>query len=111
MSGGFFNYVDSTLKNEIFGYGERFKNVFEDMEISHIIYDIFNVIHAYDWYVSGDTSEEDYLEVKRRFKAKYLKNNKELTKEMIDLAIANAKKELYQTYGILEEVANNDAEQ
>lgn len=37
MSGGRFNYMDSTLKNEIFGWTDRPTNVFEDREISELL--------------------------------------------------------------------------
>ena len=42
MSGGYFNYEDSNLKYEIFGFGNTCTNVFEDKEISQLIYDVFD---------------------------------------------------------------------
>ena len=44
MSGGHFDYIDSRAKNEIFGYGDKWWNVFEDREISELVWDIFNLI-------------------------------------------------------------------
>lgn len=68
MSGGRFNYMDNTLKNEIFGWTDRPTNVFEDREISELVWDVFDLIHSYDWYASGDTCKETYLKDKAEFK-------------------------------------------
>lgn len=102
MSGGRFNYIDSQACSEIFGYRDDdvIPNVFEDIEISELIYDVFSLIHEYDWYVSGDTSEYDYLESKQEFKEKWLKNDKERTQRIIDETIKNTKEELYKTFGV-----------
>ena len=37
MSGGRFDYIDSRAKNEIFGWGYKPTNVFEDREISELV--------------------------------------------------------------------------
>jgi len=100
MSGGYFNYEDSNLKCEIFGFGNTCTNVFEDKEISQLIYDVFDLIHDFDWYRSGDTCEDNWLKKKRAFKKKWLyKNSRETrTKEIIDSSIEELKQELYKTY-------------
>lgn len=72
MSGGRFNYIDSRLKDEIFGWTDEPHDVFEDMEISNLVWDVCDLIHAYDWYASGDTCEETYLQKKQEFKNKWL---------------------------------------
>lgn len=72
MSGGHWNYKDESLKNEIFDYSEKPTNQFEDIEISQLVWDIFELMHEYDWYVSGDTGKEDYDKVKKEFKARWL---------------------------------------
>ena len=36
MSGGRFNYLDSQLKSEIFGWADKPRNVFEDKEVQSI---------------------------------------------------------------------------
>ena len=64
MSGGRFDYIDSRCKSEIFGWDDRFRNVFEDREISELIFDVFDLIHDYDWYASGDTGEGKWLTAK-----------------------------------------------
>lgn len=71
MSGGRFDYQDSRLKDEIFGWTDEPHDVFEDMEISNLVWDVLDLIHDYDWYASGDTCEETYLKQKQAFKEKW----------------------------------------
>lgn len=100
MSGGYFNHKDSNLKYEIFGFGNTCTNIFEDKEISQLIYDVFDLIHDFDWYRSGDTCEETWLKKKKSFKKKWLYKNscEKRTKEIIDNSIKELKEELYKTY-------------
>lgn len=42
MSGGRFDYKDQGLRNEIFGWGDTWCNVFEDREISELVWDVLN---------------------------------------------------------------------
>ena len=107
MSGGRFNYLDSQLKSEIFGWADKPRNVFEDKEISQLIWDVFELIHAYDWYDSGDTSEKNYLEEKKKFKDKWLREDRDRCKQIVDEAIAEAKTELYKTFGLDDTEDNN----
>ena len=104
MSGGRFEYLDSRLKSEIFGYfTDKPSNVFEDREISELVWDVLNLIHTYDYYASGDTSKEKYLEKKAEFKKKWLNNRGVRVRRVIDEAIEEIRKELYETYNISEE--------
>lgn len=100
MSGGRFDYMDSNLRDEIFGWTDKWHNVFEDREISELVWDILILIHDYDWYVSGDTSKDDYLKAKAEFKRKWLSNRGVAVKRTIDTAIKELRAELYETYGI-----------
>ena len=100
MSGGNFNYVDATLRNEIYGWSDAWHNVFEDREISELVWDILNLIHDYDWYVSGDTGKDTYLKAKADFKNKWFNNRDVVVKRVVDTAIEEVKAELYETYGI-----------
>ena len=100
MSGGNFNYVDATLRDEIYGWSETWHNVFEDREISELVWDILDLIHDYDWYVSGDTRRETYLKAKADFKNKWFNNRDVVVKRVVDIAIEEVKAELYETYGI-----------
>lgn len=104
MSGGNFNYVDATLRDEIYGWSDAWHNVFEDREISELVWDILDLIHDYDWYVSGDTSKETYLKAKADFKNKWFDNRDVAVKKVVDTAIEEVKAELYETYGIESDV-------
>ena len=64
MSGGRFEYIDGRLKDEIFGWTDKPGNVFEDKEISELVWDVLDLIHDFDWYASGDTCKETYLKKK-----------------------------------------------
>lgn len=102
MSGGRFDYIDGRCKDEIFGWSDKPRNVFEDREISELIWDVFDLIHDYDWYASGDTCEETYLKAKAKFKRKWLKNDEERAQRVIDNAIDEVRQELYKTFGVAE---------
>lgn len=105
MSGGRFDYIDRNLKNEIFGWNDDWKhvnkNVFEDREITELVWDVLELIHAYDWYASGDTGEKTYLEAKNDFKKKWFTDRETGIKRTIDTAMEEVREELYKTYGIV----------
>ena len=65
-----------------------------------MIWDVFDLIHAYDWYASGDTGEEKYLKAKADFKKKWLKHDESRVQMVIDDAIDEVRQELYKTYGV-----------
>ena len=100
MSGGYFDYRDSYLKNEIFGWTDTPRNVFEDREISELVWDVLNLIHDYDWYKSGDTCKDTYLKNKANFKKKWFSNRGVRVRHTIDTAIQELRDELYETYGM-----------
>lgn len=100
MSGGRFDYKDSSLKNEIYGWTDRPSNVFEDREISELVWDVLDLIHDYDWYASGDTCKETYLKAKSGFKKKWLDNRGVRVRRIVDDAIEQCKNELYNTFGL-----------
>ena len=104
MSGGYFNYRDATLREEIYGWSDTWHNVFEDREISELVWDILNLIHDYDYYVSGDTAKDTYLKAKADFKNKWFDNRDVVVKRIVDTAIEEVKAELYETYGIESDV-------
>ena len=70
MSGGYFNYLDSHLKNEIFGWSDKFHNVLDDRELSELVWDMLDLLHDYDWYISGDTGEDSWIKARKEFKNK-----------------------------------------
>lgn len=109
MSGGLYNYLDSSLMNEIFGYEDIHKhvpNVFEDREISELTYDLLSLIHEYDWYKCGDTDKDKYLNAKSKFKKKWFSNRGVRVRKIVDDAIQELREELYETYG-LEDIDRN----
>ena len=99
MSGGRFNYQDSMLKTEIFGWSDKPTNVFEDREISALVFDVFDLIHDFDWYKSGDTSEEFWQKKKSIFKKKWFGSRSARLKSIINESIEELRKELYDTIG------------
>lgn len=107
MSGGYFNYMDSQLKSEIFGWSNQWWNVFEDQEISELVWDIFDLMHDFDWYKKGDTNRETYLKAKADFKKKWLNNRGVRVRRIVDEALQRTKEELYETFGIVEEGDTN----
>jgi len=108
MNGGHFEYLDGRLKDEIFGYENKVKNVFEDREISELVFDMLDLIHEFDWYYSGDTGKETYLEAKAKFKKKWLSSRGVRIKHTIDKALDEVRAELYETYGIEKDSENHD---
>lgn len=100
MSGGRFNHADSQLKSEIFGGGDKPCNVFEDREISELVWDVLDLIHEFDYYKSGDSDRNDYCEAKRKFKAKWLKPDTDRCKRIVDAALNDCRSELYDTFDI-----------
>lgn len=95
MSGGHFNYKDDSLKGEIFDYASEPTDKFEDMEISHLVWDVLTLIHDYDWYVSGDTGPDDYHRAKEKFKEKWFKTNRsERLAKIIDTRLDDVREEL-----------------
>lgn len=114
MSGGRFDYKDSALRTEIFGWGDKFTNVFEDREISELVWDVLDLVHDFDWYKSGDTCEETWLKKKKEFKQKWFDTlRKDRIKSIVNKAFEESKNELYKTFNIeefQENSINKDAE-
>lgn len=115
MSGGYFNYSNDNVAREIFGYGitvnyglEKLKddsiqaakdNPLEDHEISELVYDVFCLLHSYDWYKEGDTSYETYQKDVAFFKNKWLRSDPSermdrLTAQAVERIKDAAKKEI-----------------
>lgn len=107
MSGGRFNYMDSSLKNEIFDWSDNPSNVFEDREISELVWDVLELIHEYDWYASGDTCKEDYLKAKANFKKKWLSNRGVRVRHIVDAALKQCHDELYETFNLKDMIGDD----
>lgn len=114
MSGGHFNYQNDRLCEDIYGlypnYGNRGfcqsgkarrQNPLEDLVISELVYDVFCLLHSFDWYYSGDTCEETYREDVERFKDKWLATQPGArVKEIVDDEIIRLREELYKAFNI-----------
>ena len=116
MSGGHFNYQNDRLCEEIYGYdmypsyGDRgFSqsakarriNPLKDFIISELVFDVFCLLHSFDWYESGDTCEETYREDVMRFKDKWLATQPSArVKEIVDDEILRLREELYKSFNI-----------
>lgn len=103
MSGGLWDYRNNDLEYDIFGYvenGDHTPNVFEDQEISNMIYEAFDLLRTFDYYKSGDYDKSDYLKAKQKFKEKWLHNTDPLerTRDIIEEEISKLRKELYETF-------------
>ena len=68
MSGGKFNYQDEVLRLELYENLDAPCNVFEDWEISELVWDVLDLIHYLDLYKSGDIDKVKYLEAISKFK-------------------------------------------
>ena len=104
MSGGHWNYVNDSLMNEIFGYivdaseEAAARNPLEDRIISEIVYDIFDLLHEFDWYKSGDTGPDAYRNAVNRFKQKWLgKPSEQFVLDHVNRALELTRKELLET--------------
>ena len=114
MSGGHFDYRNDNLCHDIYGwtispnYGDRgFEqskfarqaDPLDDIVMSELVFDVFCILHSYDWYQSGDTCEETYREDVQRFKDKWLKQiPDERVREIIDDELNVVRGRLYQAF-------------
>ena len=117
MSGGHWGYENDSACRELFGWNVdavyglnseevqknervvRKLNPLEDKELSELVYDVFCLLHSYDWYISGDTGEEDYRNDVKCFKEKWLKRSSDYrVKDEIDKALAETKEELLNMF-------------
>lgn len=103
MSGGHFNYSNDGAARDIFGYDVDInygldklqsdaikvweEDPLEDREISELVYDVFCLLHSYDWYKESDTSEDDYRKDVKYFKDKWLNKSQD---ERIDSLVEKA---------------------
>lgn len=63
-------------------------------------YDVFCLLHSYDWAESGDTDMDAYQKDVEIFKSRWFKKaRKDRIKEMIDISTEKLKEDLYQAFG------------
>ena len=118
MSGGCWNYMNDSAASEILGYHinvgygldsdkheKNSKQVIRDNplgdpEISALVYDVFCLLHSYDWAESGDTDMDAYQKDVEIFKSQWFKKaRKDRIKEMIDISTEKLKEDLYKAFG------------
>lgn len=114
MSGGHFDYKNDYLCHDIFGwevsadYGDHgFKqskfarriDPLDDIIMSELVFDVFCLLHSYDWWQSGDTCEDTYRADVQRFKDKWLKQlPEERIREIVDDELNVVRGRLYNAF-------------
>ena len=76
MSGGHFNYMYGDIKDTYVGH-------MEDNIMDRLIEDLCEVLHVLEWYKSGDFSEQHYRDTVEKFKANWIGNVDQVTKQWI----------------------------
>ncbi|MEK6879868.1 MAG: hypothetical protein AABY22_09690 [Nanoarchaeota archaeon] len=74
MSGGHFDYQDMRIQ-DIIDQLERDEKKYPTKDLQILTRSVMNILHAYDWFMSGDTSQDE-------FEAIYDENIRELMKEL-----------------------------
>ena len=107
MSGGYFDYVNNRLMEELFGYdwdsynkGKKKQPVwdrFDDILISNLVYDVLVLINDLDYYKSGDTSKETYLKSVNDFKRKWIYSKDKTYHDIIEIEIKDLERRLKQS--------------
>ena len=71
-----------------------------DPEILALAYDVFCLLHSYEWAESGDTDMDAYQKDVEIFKSQWFqKARKDRIKEMIDISTEKLKEDLYKVFG------------
>lgn len=116
MSGGRFDYKQSNLAYELYGwdaylkYGEKgFNeskkaakiNPFQDVELSEMFWDFLVVLQSLDYYLSGDNGYYTYQDDVKYFKDKWFGvSDEERVKRIVNNCIDSAKEEISATLNI-----------
>ena len=66
MSGGEFDYMYARVE-------ETYKGEFEDAELNEMLIDFCNLLYELEWWKSGDTDKEQYMECLAEFKKKWIR--------------------------------------
>lgn len=97
MSGGSCNYICYRIEEELVGH-------MEDMELNDLMKDVAELAHALEWYLSCDTSRDNYIETVKNFKKKWFNTDRnEKLKNYIDQEISDTKDRLYVLIGVKED--------
>jgi len=87
MSGGNYDYIYYRVREA----GDYAK----DAEIKDLLYDLSDLLHDEEWWQSGDSSKNEYLESLKAFKEKWFKSSREeRMKQYVERRIQEVKEEL-----------------
>jgi len=70
MSGGSHEYLEFKIR-DMYVNGEETKIIDKYTDLRDIVKDLCEVLHAYEWWQSGDWGEETFVEEYTNFKNKY----------------------------------------
>ena len=81
MSGGRFDYfylkLNALITDIEYDYDlNKIKLSTEERELKRLLIDFSSLLHDYEWWKSGDDSEEDFIKSFNKFKRKWLKEMK-----------------------------------
>lgn len=94
MSGGSRNYIFSAIADNLVGR-------MYDAELDDLMADISALAYEVEWWDSGDTDEERYREVVKKFKKKWFgADRNERLKGYIDEKLAELKSDMYTMIGV-----------
>ena len=87
MSGGSYDYVSFKLAEQCVGR-------MHDKELDMLVKDLSDVLHALEWWVSDDSSEEEYRKLAAEFKKKWFGQRDERLREIITAECESLKAEM-----------------
>ena len=90
MSGGSLDYFYHSLEQHI---GD-----FEDKELDELVKDLADLFHDREWYLSCDTSKDDWQKSRDKFKAKWF--TKHGREERIEKYLTELADEVREQFGI-----------
>ena len=94
MSGGSRNYISFAIDDNLVGR-------MYDAELDDLMADISKLAYEVEWWDSGDTDEEQYRKVVKRFKKKWFGTDRnERLKGYIDEKLAELKSDMYTMIGV-----------
>ncbi|MBR2752846.1 MAG: hypothetical protein IKE02_03910 [Lachnospiraceae bacterium] len=90
MSGGSMDYACFKVR--------EIADMEEDLVIKSLLKDLADYLHAEEWYLSGDTGRDSYIEKRKAFKEKWFGKPIDM-KPYVDDEINAFKRKIYQLIG------------
>ena len=91
MSGGSLDYICFRI--------EEIAPKVPDRELRNMTFDFAKLLHDLEWYLSSDTSEEDWKEARDNFKKKWFGKRDERLQAIIEESVEELKSELLEMIG------------